>query len=47
MPVRINILYKRVFTQDIAYSNLRNYALFPKNILCNILIVKKLTHKVV
>lgn len=47
MPVRINILYKRVFTQDIAYSNLRNYGLFSKNILCNILIVKKLTHEVV
>jgi len=47
MPVRINILSKRVFTKDIALTNLRNCCLFSKNILCKILIVNKLTHDIV
>jgi len=47
MPVRINILSKRVFTKDIAYSNLRKCGLFSKNILCKALIVNKLTQEVV
>jgi hypothetical protein len=47
MPVRINILSKRVFTKDIASGNLRNSRLFSKNILCKILIVNKLTQYVV
>lgn len=47
MLVRINILSKRVFTKDIAFSNLMNWALISKNTLYKVLIVNKLRHIVV